>query len=138
MKKCINIAFVYAVAALCMGVFYREFTKILGFTGRTTLAFGHAHLFGLGTLLFLILAVFCKMTNLEEQKQYKKFMIFYNIGLPFMVVMFIVRGVLQVLGTELTRGADASVSGIAGIAHIIITVGIVFMFLALKKTAEKA
>ena len=37
MKKLLNTAFVYALAAMAGGVFYREFTKFNGFTGRTAL-----------------------------------------------------------------------------------------------------
>lgn len=44
MKKYINIAFIYGIAAIACGVFYREFTKFNGFTGKTTLAFTHLHL----------------------------------------------------------------------------------------------
>ena len=33
MKKYLNIAFAYAIAAMVGGVFYREFTKYSGFTG---------------------------------------------------------------------------------------------------------
>lgn len=35
MKKYINIAFIYAIAAIACGVFYREFTKFHGFTGKS-------------------------------------------------------------------------------------------------------
>ena len=61
-------------------------------------------------------------------------MLFYNIGLPFMVIMFFVRGVTQVLGIELSKRASAALSGVSGIAHIIMTVAIVMLFLALKKS----
>ena len=45
MKKLINTAFGYAIASMAFGVFYREFTKWNGFTGKTTLAVNHLHLF---------------------------------------------------------------------------------------------
>ena len=56
MKKLINLSFIYALAAMASGVFYREFTKFLEFTGRTSLAFTHLHLFVLGTIVLLVLA----------------------------------------------------------------------------------
>ena len=37
MKKILNISFIYFLLAMIGGVFYREFTKIIGFTGQTTL-----------------------------------------------------------------------------------------------------
>ncbi|MCM0647722.1 DUF2871 domain-containing protein [Clostridium swellfunianum] len=134
MKKYINISFIYAIAALFSGVFYREFTKAFAFTGKTTLAFTHLHFFALGTIMFLLVAIFSCITNLSEQKQFKHFMRFYNVGLPFVVTMFYVRGITQVLGTELSKGMSAAISGISGIAHIIMTVGIVMLFLALRNS----
>ena len=131
MRKYNNISFMYAIAALLSGVFYREFTKILDFTGKTTLAFTHLHLFVLGTIMFLIIGILSCITNVEEQRQFKPFMIFYNIGLPFMVTMFYVRGIIQVLGLELSKGISAAISGIS---HILITIGIVMLFLALRKS----
>ena len=35
-----------------------------------------------------------------------------------MAVMLLVRGVVQVQGAELTKAADAMISGFAGISHI--------------------
>ena len=48
MKKLINTSFLYLILALAAGVFYREFTKFNSFTGKTTLAVVHTHLFVLG------------------------------------------------------------------------------------------
>ena len=134
MKKYINIAFIYSILAMVSGVFYREFTKILGYRGKTSLAVTHVHLFMLGTIIFLIIALFSINTDLTSQKQFKVFMPLYNLGLSWMVVMYYVRGIIQVLGTELSKGANAAVSGIAGMGHIILGVGVVYLFLALKKT----
>ena len=138
MKKYINISFIYTMAALACGVFYREFTKLLSFSGKTTLAYTHLHLFVLGTVMFLLIAIFSRITTLSQQKEFNRFMLLYNIGLPFMITMFFVRGVTQVLGTELSKGASAAISGVSGIAHIIITVAIVMLFLALKKSQVAA
>ncbi|MEG1896019.1 MAG: DUF2871 domain-containing protein [Oscillospiraceae bacterium] len=136
MKKLINTSFIYAISAIICGVFYREFTKFSAFSGRTTLAFTHLHLFVLGACVFLILALFSAQTNLLEQKKFKAFFLTYNIGLPLMVGMFFVRGILQVLGTELSKGANAAISGISGITHIILTIAIVLLFLCLKNVTE--
>lgn len=137
MKKLINLAFIYGMTAIAFGVFYREFTKILGFTGRTTLAFTHLHLMVMGSLFFLIISLFALHTNLMEQKRFKTFLVCYNIGLPFMVAMLTVRGVLQVLGTPLSKGLSAAISGISGIAHTIVTVALVMLFLSLRNISLK-
>ena len=133
MKKYINYAFSYAVSAMIGGVFYREFTKLNGFVGKTTLGIVHVHLFVLGTILILLLGIFCALTNLEEIKQFKTFWRLYNLALPFMVIMFIVRGIVQVLGIELAKGPNAAISGIAGISHILVAIALVMLFMALKK-----
>ena len=121
---------------MAFGVFYREFTKWNGFTGKTTLAVNHLHLFALGTLLFLVLALFAKTTSLTAQPMFRRFYGLYNVALPFMTVMFTVRGVVQVLGTPLSSGADAAISSIAGIGHLLMGASIVMLFLALKAVAK--
>lgn len=134
MKKLWNTAFGYFLAAMAAGVFYREFTKFNGFTGRTTLAFAHVHLMVLGTVVFLFLGLAAKVTNLTEQKGFHIFCIVYNIALFFMVTMMIVRGIYQTLGTELSRGMDASISGISGLSHIAIAGALIYLFMIFRKT----
>lgn len=135
MKKCMNVSFAYALAAMAGGVFFREFTKYNGFTGQTTLGVVHPHLFMLGCMLFLLLALFSAHLTLTEQKQFRIFFITYNIGLPLMAVMMLVRGTLQVLGTPLSSAANAAISGIAGLTHITVGASLVLLFIALKKAA---
>lgn len=136
MKKMINLAFGYAAAALVSGVFYREFTKLNGYTDVTTLGKMHTHLFTLGMIVFLIVALFTIHTTLNEQKQFKQFLIIYNIGVSLTTIMMLIRGILQVLGTPLSTGVNAAISGIAGIAHIFTGAGLVLLFLALRKIAK--
>ena len=117
------------------GVFYREFTKLQGFTGKTTLSVMHTHLLVLGMFLFLIAALFCGLERkLAEHKAFQRFYVLYNISLPFFCVMLLIRGILQVQGADLSSGINAMIAGIAGISHILMTVSLVFFFLALKKT----
>ena len=86
MKRIINTAIVYFIFAMAGGVFYREFTKWNGYTEPTTLGVLHVHLLVMGTLLFLITALFAKVTMLAENLLFKKFFVLYNIALPAMVV----------------------------------------------------
>lgn len=137
MKKMIKIAFAYAIAAMVGGVFYREFTKFNGFSGRTTLGFVHTHLFLLGMFMFLIVALFVSKHKVNENKKFKVFMITYNIGVPLTGIMLFVRGIVQVLGITMSKGANAAISGMSGIAHIFTGGGIVFLFLCLLKSAEE-
>ncbi len=137
MKKCLNISLIYAIAGLLGGVFYREFTKINGFDGMTVLGKVHTHLLLLGMIVFLIAALFCAhFKSLPERKTFKAFLCVYNIGAPLTAVMMTVRGVTEVLNLELTRGANGAISGISGIAHIIVAVGIILLIVSLKASAK--
>ena len=136
MKKALRCSLIYAIAGMAAGVFYREFTKIMGFTGDTVLSSVHPHLLVLGMVMFLIVALFAQRAPLEEYKSYKGFMITYNAGLTLSAVMMLVRGALQVLGTELSGGLSASISGMAGIGHGLLGAGVLLLLTTLKKTAE--
>ena len=137
MKKYISYSLVYAIAAMAVGVFYREFTKFNDYTGETALGRVHTHLFMLGVFLFLIIALFARNTDLNANKSFRVFMYLHNIGLPLTAVMMIVRGVFQVLGTELSSGADAAISGVAGLGHILVGVGIFFLLTGLGRQFSK-
>lgn len=133
MKKLASWAFGYAIAGMVGGVFYREFTKFNGFTDRTALSVVHTHLFLLGMIFMLVLLALSKLWPLRQHKMYKKFFIFYNIGVILTAVMLIIRGCVQVLRITLSAGADAALSGVAGIGHIITAIGIIFFFILLKR-----
>jgi hypothetical protein len=133
MKKILNTSFAYAIAGLFAGVYYREMTKFLEFKGVTQLSFVHTHLFALGMLFFLIVLALEKSFSFTTSKKYRLFYRLYNSGLILTALMFITRGTLQVLETPLSSGVNASISGIAGIGHILIATGIVYLFLTLKE-----
>lgn len=134
MKKIINTSFLYAILAMIGGVFYREFTKFNDFAGKTTLSVVHTHLFMLGMVFFLLILLLSKhYKNLIEDKKFKLFYYIYNGGLLLATAMFVWRGVLQVLGSDISSGLNASISGIAGIGHILLSVGIVIFFAILKR-----
>ena len=136
MKKYLNISLIYAVAAMICGVFYREFTKMNHFIGVTALGKVHTHLFLLGMMTFLIVALFTGKLDFEKQKIFRVFMVVYNIGVPLMAVMMLVRGVIQVLNIPLSTGGSSAISGIAGIGHILVGTGIVLLIMSLKKAEE--
>ena len=137
MKKILNTSMIYFILAAAAGVFYREFTKFNGYTGETALSYVHTHLFVLGMFAFLVIALFgCQKPELFKQSTFMKFFILYNISLPFMAVMLLVRGVVQVQGAELTKAADAMISGFAGISHILIGIAVLVLFRSLKKCFE--
>lgn len=132
-KKYLNIAFVYAIVALVFGVFYREFTKILAFEGETALSVIHTHYFVLGMFFFLILALFEKNFSVSNEKGFGKFVLVYNIGLNITGAAFLVRGVAQIVVPTLSSGLNASISGIAGIGHILLAIGLLTMLWKIEK-----
>ena len=136
MKKYLNIALAYAIAAMVGGVFYREFTKYSGFTGVTALGKVHTHLFLLGMLVFLVVALYAAHNDLAKIKTFRPFLWVYNIGVSLTAIMLVVRGVAQVRGLVLSAAANASISGIAGIGHILTGTGIILLFLSFKKLAK--
>ncbi len=66
MKRYINYSIIYAVLALVGGVFYREFTKMNGYTAWTSLSVVHTHYFILGMMFFLILGLVSFNVNFKS------------------------------------------------------------------------
>ena len=84
---------VYGVLGLIGDVFYREFTKLNGFTDFTTLSVVHTHYLMLGMVFFLLLVLVKKNFHFVATKV-SKYLLFYYIGLNLTVVMLVVRGVV--------------------------------------------
>ena len=133
MKRYLNAALTYAVLALAGGAFYREFTKFNGFDGRTALGVVHTHYFMLGMVFFLLLLVLEKTFSFTSAKTGRVLAV-YHVGLNLTAVMLAVRGVTQVLGTELSSGMSAAISGMAGIGHILLGVSLVLLLLQIKRS----
>lgn len=131
-KRYANLALVYGIAAMVFGVFYREFTKFSHFSGKTNLSVMHTHYFMLGMFFFLMLMVIEKVLAFSD-KGVGKAVVVYQVGLNITGIGFLVRGLTQVWGTELSRGMDASISGIAGIGHILMGVCMVVLLVRIRK-----
>ena len=137
MKRYMNLAMVYTILAMVGGVFYREFTKWNGFAGKTTLGVVHTHHFLLGMVFFLVLLLLEKNFSFTNQKT-GRILAVYQIGLNLTAVMFVVRGVPQVLGTALSSGMNAAISGVAGIGHILLGVSLVLVMVQIRRGVWKA
>lgn len=135
MKKYFNCAFAYAILAMVGGVFYREFTKALSFSGQTTLSVIHTHYFILGLFFFLVLLLLEKSFSFSTKKS-DKILIAYHVGLNVLTSTLLIRGITQVLQTPLSKALDASLSGIAGIGHIILGVSLIMILLEVKKSIK--
>lgn len=135
-KKYFNYALVYAVLAMIMGAFYREFTKYVGFTGQTTLSIVHTHYFAMGMIFFLLLTLFQNSYKFSKGKHINKAIIGYNIGLNITAVIFIVRGILTALEQPISKGLNASLSGISGISHIMLAICLPYILYTIKKSIK--
>ncbi|KAB7668856.1 DUF2871 domain-containing protein [Bacillus sp. B1-b2] len=133
MKKVLNIAFFYALLGLVSGVYYREFTKMQHFTGETQLSVVHTHSFALGMIIMLIVYLYCYTMKIHTVGNFNAFFYFYNSGVISTICLMLTRGTLQVLEYDLSSGLDSMISGIAGLGHIAVTIGIVLFFLVLRK-----
>ncbi len=136
MKKYVNLTLVYAIFAMAGGVFYREFTKFNDFTGRTALGVVHTHYFMLGMAFFLLLLLLEKNFSFTAAKTGRVLAV-YQIGLNLTAVMFVIRGVVQVLGMELSSGMDAAISGMAGIGHILLGVSLILLLVQIKRSISE-
>lgn len=134
MNKLVKTSTFYLIFGLALGVFYREFTKIQDFEGTTQLSITHTHTLVLGMIMFLIVLLLEKNFNLSQFKQFNQFYIVYNVGLLLSLAMMIFHGTMTVLGTE----TGPAISGIAGLGHIIMTVGLALLFHSLSKAVKLA
>lgn len=133
MKRLLNTSFMYAILAMIGGVFYREFTKYNGFTGVTMLSKVHAHLFMLGMIVFLVILLLNNKFDIIGLGKFNMFYIIYNFGVLMTSVMLAVHGVIQVLDVNTSKALVSAISGIAGIGHIFVGVGILLLFFMLKE-----
>lgn len=133
MQKIARTSMTYAIVGVLSGLFYREFTKIFEFTGKTQLSVLHTHLLILGMFFFLIVLLLDNAFDLSAEKHFKKFYILYNSGFGLTVLMMLIHGIMQVLG----KADHAAISGMAGLGHIFLSIGLIFFFLSLLSAVKK-
>ncbi len=133
MKTFYKTAGFYTILAFIGGVFYREFTKLNHYTDQTALGRLHVHLFVLGMFVHLLLMLFENQFSITETKAFTKFFIFYNFGLLTTVIMMVIRGITEVLQTPMNTALDASISGVSGIGHILLTIGVYYLYRMIKQ-----
>ena len=129
MKKLFNLSFFYLILGLALGVFFREFTKFNSFTGITTLSAAHTHTLVLGFIFFLILIILEKLFSISNTKYFTGWLITYSIGLLSLISTLIVRGILEVLNKDFI-----GLPHIAGTAHAIFGISLIWFMIILKKS----
>ena len=64
----------------------------------------------------------------------RRVLVVYHIGLNLTAVMFVVRGVMQVMVPALSSGMSAATSGMAGIGHILLGVSMVILLIQSRRS----
>ena len=132
MNRLLNTAFAYMILGLASGLFYREYTKATDTLGLDTqLSTLHTHFLALGMLVFLVVLALDAVLSLSGRRSFTVFYWTYNIGLLITVAMQAVRGILTLDGQD-PATTSAAIPGIAGLGHMIVTVGLVALFVALR------
>lgn len=126
----LKLSFVFLVMGLSAGVFYREFTKFNDFFQKTPLSLIHVHSVAVGFIALLLLYSFLKDIDTTDLKNDFRIPIFHWVGgLYFTIVTMGVRGISDIVGEGYLPFSDAAFSGIAGIGHIILGIGLVWTVL---------
>lgn len=97
----------------------------------------HTHYFILGMIVLLLLLLLEKNFSFTSAKT-DRILVVYHAGLNLTAVMLMVRGVTQVLGTALSSGMDAAISGMGGIGHILLGVSLVLLLLQIRRSISNA
>lgn len=84
-----------SVLALAFWVFYREYTKFLGFDGETMLSLLHTHTFVLAVIFPLLFTLVIYQLQHTTKELRSAFWTYY-IGWGISIVMMFVRGIAQV------------------------------------------
>ncbi|SHE71446.1 Protein of unknown function [Atopostipes suicloacalis DSM 15692] len=136
MKKITYSSLGYTPFGLLVGVFYREFPKFIqtpeAIVG-SQLSVVHTHSLTLGTFFFLFALILTKLFHLDEHKHFNNFFITYHIGLGLTILVMLVHGIYVTLGND----PHAAFSGIAGVGHIILTIGLGLFFYILIQSVDK-
>lgn len=126
----------YLLMGLVAGVFYREFTKYYGFTGVTHLAKVHVHTLVLGFILSLLLFLLVGHFAKENIVALKKPFHVYNTGLVLTLSSMTLYGIFDVVREGQETVSIPALSGISGLGHIFLGVGLVWLMVSLRKARQ--
>ena len=106
-----------------------SFAYRLGTGEYTQLGVVHTHLLTLGFIILLVVLALEKLFGLSRSRLFGWFFWVYNAGIILTTAMMLWHGSLTVLGQE----GNGMISGIAGLGHILLTAGMVLLFLSLRR-----
>lgn len=120
-------AFIALIFGLAAGVFFREFTKAFEFTSYSMLSILHVHTLVLGFLFGLIIYLLLKENNFSNLQKLQIPLILWRFGLLLTVAMMMLKGIYQITGDGAPLFNAYAFSGIAGLGHIMLSMGIVWL-----------
>ncbi|RIK09837.1 MAG: hypothetical protein DCC50_15025 [Acidobacteria bacterium] len=127
---------VWTAVGLAGGLGYRELTRQQEFTGSTQLALVHTHALVWGTVFMLgLLALTVVLPGLTRDGRMRWGLHLFNAGLAITVGMLGFKGSLQVLGASWSD--SPALAGISGTGHILLTVALVLLLLAVGRQVKE-
>lgn len=137
----VRAAAFWTAVGLASGLFYREMTKHYGLANSeqlagTQLAVVHTHVLTLGTLaLLVLLALAGHFRTLEADRAFRWGVWVWQAGLLLTTAGMLVIGSLQVSGRS---GFNSpALAGLSGMGHILLTLALVLIFLALLRAVRR-
>lgn len=137
MKKYIKYALCFLALGIVCGIFYREFTKGLNLVNvYTPLGLAHTHFLVLGVAFILLIGLICERLENYNEKLFKWSFLLYIVGTAGAGTMLVVRGIIDVLTKSnkvsftLSSSANGAISGISGLFHALLGVGIILIFVS--------
>lgn len=128
MQKLFKISTLYLLLGLVLGVFYREFTKLNHFTGISVLSITHTHALVLGFIFFIIVLLLERNFFISKIKNFKAWLVTYNIGLIYLLSTLVYRGILQVKGIDFN-----GLSHISGLGHTVLGISLIWFMVIVNK-----
>ena len=131
-KRYVNAAIGYALLAMAGGVFFREYTRAIGFDGTTALSVVHTHYFVMGMAMFLLLALLEKSFGFSEGKGVAAWVGVYHAGLNVTVAGLVLRGLADTRPEALPAALDGALSGVSELGHIALGVSLIVILLRVR------
>lgn len=123
-NKALDVAILFLVVARI----------VLVLLPQTTLSIMHTHTLTLGFMITLFVATLLKNQDISP---YKKAFTCWNMGLLLTLGLLFIRGIYQVLGEGKNLFPDAALSGMAGMGHFVLGIGILWVFLKITKNRRE-
>lgn len=120
---------------LMLGALYREFTRINGFTERSTLSLAHPHMLLLGAIFSFALFLYLRVEKEDGRNLHKNYRL-YLLTMNYFIASLIIRGIYTLASGGAALYPDAALSGMVGIGHIALTIAIIALILKARKGEE--